>query len=66
MDTAPGRRQYLPAVVDLAARTVRPATAGGSGSHLAGGLARAHAFAIVPAEVETVAVGDVIDVMLVG
>lgn len=64
--TPPARRQYLPAVVDLAARTVRPATAGGSGSHLAGGLARAHAFAIVPAEVETVAVGDVIDVMLVG
>jgi len=64
--TPPGRRQYLPAVVDLAARTVRPATAGGSGSHLAGGLARAHAFAIVPADVEAVAVGDVIDVMLVG
>lgn len=62
----PGRRQYLPAVVDLAARTVRPATAGGSGSHLAGGLARAHAFAIVPAEVDAVAVGDAIDVMLVG
>lgn len=63
--TPPGRRQYLPAVVDLANRTVRPATAGGSGSHLAGGLARARAFAIVPAEVEAVAVGDVIDVMLV-
>lgn len=63
--TPPGRRQYLPAVVDLANRTVRPATAGGSGSHLAGGLARAHAFAIVPAEVEAVAVGDAIDVMLV-
>lgn len=61
----PGRRQYLPAVVDLAGRTVRPATAGGSGSHLAGGLARAQAFAIVPAEVEAVAVGDTIDVMLV-
>ena len=61
----PGRRQYLPAVVDLANRTVRPATAGGSGSHLAGGLARARAFAIVPAEVEAVAVGDAIDVMLV-
>ncbi|WP_435748920.1 molybdopterin molybdotransferase MoeA [Microbacterium sp. PMB16] len=61
----PGRRQYLPAVVDLAARTVRPATAGGSGSHLAGGLARAQAFAIVPADVDAVAVGDVIDVMLV-
>lgn len=62
----PGRRQYLPAVIDLAAGTVRPATAGGSGSHLAGGLARAQAFAIVPAEVEAVAVGDRIDVMLVG
>lgn len=64
--TPPGRRQYLPAVVDLATRTVRPATAGGSGSHLAGGLARAHAFAIVPADVERIAVGDPIDVMLVG
>lgn len=64
--TPPGRRQYLPAVVDLSARTVRPATAGGSGSHLAGGLARAHAFAIVPADVAAVAVGDSIDVMLVG
>ena len=64
-NTPPGRRQYLPAVVDLRERTVRPATTGGSGSHLAGGLARAHAFAIVPAEVERVAAGDEIDVMLV-
>lgn len=64
--TPPRRRQYLPAVVDLAARTVRPATAGGSGSHLAGGLAHAHAFAIVPAEVEAVAPGDPLDVMLGG
>ncbi|GAA2936559.1 molybdopterin molybdotransferase MoeA [Microbacterium luteolum] len=64
--TPPGRRQFLPAVVDLVARTVSPATSGGSGSHLAGGLARAQAFAIVPAEVEAVSVGDAIDVMLVG
>ena len=64
--TPPGRRQYLPAIVDLAERTVRPATAGGSGSHLAGGLARASAFAIVPADVAEVAVGDDVDVMLVG
>jgi molybdopterin molybdotransferase len=64
--TPPGRRQYLPAAIDLAARTVRPATAGGSGSHLAGGLARASAFAIVPAEVDAVAPGDAVDVMLVG
>ncbi|MFL0564279.1 gephyrin-like molybdotransferase Glp [Microbacterium sp. 179-I 1D1 NHS] len=63
--TPPGRRQYLPAAVDLAAGTVRPATAGGSGSHLAGGLAQASAFAIVPAEVASVAVGDAVDVMLV-
>jgi molybdopterin molybdotransferase len=62
--TPPGRRQYLPAVVDLAAGTVRPASAGGSGSHLAGSLARAEAFAIVPAEVDAVTAGDTVDVML--
>lgn len=64
--TPPGRRQYLPAVADLAAGTVSPATAGGSGSHLAGGLAHARAFAVVPADVDEVAAGDVLDVMLVG
>ncbi|MCG7417806.1 molybdopterin molybdotransferase MoeA [Microbacterium sp. ACRRU] len=63
--TPPGRRQYLPAVVDLVAGTVRPATPGGSGSHLAASLARAEAFAIVPAEVASVAVGDPVDVMLI-
>ncbi|KZE42489.1 molybdopterin molybdotransferase MoeA [Microbacterium sp. T32] len=63
--TPPGRRQYLPAAVDLVAGTVRPATAGGSGSHLAASLARAEAFAIVPAEVSAVAVGDPVDVMLI-
>ncbi|MCM3502873.1 molybdopterin molybdotransferase MoeA [Microbacterium sp. P26] len=64
-NTPPGRRQYLPAVIDLVAGTVRPATAGGSGSHLAASLARAEAFAIVPAEVSTVSVGDPLDVMLI-
>ncbi|SIS13913.1 gephyrin-like molybdotransferase Glp [Microbacterium sp. RURRCA19A] len=63
--TPPGRRQYLPVAVDLVAGTVRPATAGGSGSHLAASLARAEAFAIVPAEVSAVAVGDPVDVMLI-
>ncbi|MEZ3160535.1 gephyrin-like molybdotransferase Glp [Microbacterium sp. BWT-B31] len=65
--TPAGRRQYLPAAIDRsdpARWTVRPATAGGSGSHLAGGLARAEAFAIVPAEVDAVAAGDAVDVML--
>ncbi|MFC7430583.1 MULTISPECIES: gephyrin-like molybdotransferase Glp [unclassified Agrococcus] len=63
-----GRRQHLPAVIDRAdpARwTVAPSSAGGSGSHLAGGLGRAEAYAIVPAEVESVAVGDLVDVMLI-
>jgi len=63
--TPPGRRQYLPAAIDLVAGTVRPATAGGSSSHLAASLARAEAFAIVPAEVSTVSVGDPLDVMLI-
>lgn len=63
--TPPGRRQYLPAVIDLVAGTARPATAGGSGSHLAASLARAEAFAIVPAELSTVSVGDPLDVMLI-
>lgn len=68
--TPPGREQYLPIVVERPASDpahwrVHPATAGGSGSHLAGGLGRAQGYAIVPAEVETVHVGDRVDVMLV-
>jgi len=58
--TPPARRQYLPAaIVDGA---VVPATRGGSGSHLTVGLAGATAYAIVPAEVEAVEVGDLVDV----
>lgn len=66
--TPPGRRQYLPAVIDCTEPgrwTIAPATAGGSGSHLAGGLARAEAYAIVGAEVDAVAPGDLVDVMLI-
>ncbi|WP_344294288.1 molybdopterin-binding protein [Agromyces neolithicus] len=44
---------------------VRPATSGGSGSHLVGGLAAADGYAIVPAEVDEVRVGDPVTVMLV-
>jgi molybdopterin molybdotransferase len=55
------RRQYLP--VALVDGQVAPATSGGS--HLAGGLARAEGYAVVPAEVEAVFPGDVVDVMLV-
>ncbi|PKI89742.1 molybdopterin molybdenumtransferase MoeA [Actinomycetales bacterium SN12] len=64
--TPPGRRQYLPAVIDRtdsACPLVRPATAGGSGSHLSVGLGSAEAYAIVPAETEQVSAGDLIEVM---
>lgn len=64
--TPPARRQYLPAVIDRtdpARPVVRPATAGGSGSHLSVGLGAAEAYAIVPAETEQVSVGDLIEVM---
>ncbi len=55
------RRQYLPIMFEGGG--VAPATAGGS--HLAGGLARAEGYAVVPAEVEAVFPGDVVDVMLI-
>lgn len=57
----PGRRQYIPVVVDDAGAdrpSVRPAAAGGSGSHLVGSLAGADALAVVAAEVDAVAAGD--------
>lgn len=60
------RRQYLPVTLDRtdpARWSVRPAT--GGGSHLAGGLARAEAYAIVDADVTLVDVGDSVDVMLI-
>lgn len=60
--TPPGRRQYLPAVID-AQGCVHPATRGGSGSHLVVGLGSATAYAIVAAEIAQVAVGDLIEVM---
>ena len=44
---------------------VRPATAGGSGSHLVASLARADALAVVDAEVDAVREGDVVRVMMV-
>lgn len=57
-----GRVQILPAVFDD--DTVRPATRGGSRSHLVTSLAAATAFAIVPAETERVEEGDPVTVMV--
>ena len=64
--TPPGRRQYLPVTIDRSdpgAWRVVPATSGAS--HLAGGLARAEAYAVVRADVDAVAAGDPVDVMLI-
>jgi len=58
----PGRTQILPVVFDDDA--VRPATSGGSGSHLVTSLAIASAFAIIPAETERVEEGDPVTVMV--
>ncbi|MGO3720240.1 MAG: gephyrin-like molybdotransferase Glp, partial [Microbacterium gubbeenense] len=60
--TPVGRTQVIP--VAWGGAGVRPATAGGSGSHLAGGLGLADAYAIVDAETAFVAPGDAVDVML--
>ncbi|MEV1129091.1 gephyrin-like molybdotransferase Glp [Agromyces sp. NPDC049794] len=60
-----GRRQYMPIALGSdrdGTPTVRPATGGGSGSHLVGGLAMADGFAIVPEDVVEVAAGDVVEV----
>lgn len=64
--TPPGRRQYLPVVIDRSdpgGWLAVPATTGGS--HLAGGLGQAEGYAVVPAEVDAVAAGDTVDVMLI-
>jgi molybdopterin molybdotransferase len=64
--TPPGRHQYLPVVIDRTdprSWRVSPATAGGS--HLAGALARAEAYAVVPADTASVAAGDTVEVMLI-
>ncbi|MEE6281458.1 molybdopterin molybdotransferase MoeA [Georgenia sunbinii] len=62
----PGRRQYIPVVVeddDAGPPRVRPAAAGGSGSHLVGSLAGAQALAVVAADVDAVAPGDRVDLL---
>lgn len=61
-NSPPDRAQILPVVFDD--ETVRPATAGGSGSHLVSSLAVATAFAIVPAETQRVQEGDPVTVMV--
>ncbi len=63
-----GRAQYMPVVVtqhtDATPADVRPASRGGSGSHLVAGLGQANGLAIVPEDMTAVRVGDRITVML--
>ena len=56
-----GRVQYVP--IALVEGGVAPATE--RGSHRAGGLARAEGYAVIPADVEAVAPGELVDVLLV-
>lgn len=58
----PGRTQVLPVVME--GTTVRPATKGGSGSHLVSSLAIAEALAVIPADVDQVREGDPVTVMV--
>lgn len=68
--TPPGRAQLMPVAFEqgppeagVGVRGVRPATHGGSGSHLVGGLALAEGFAVVAAEIEEVHEGDTVGVI---
>jgi len=63
--TPPGREQYMPVTLDAGpdGLLARRAVAGGSGSHLVAGLARAEAFAVVAADVDEVRAGDRVPVM---
>lgn len=67
--TPAGRRQFLPVVVeereDDGALVARPATAGGSGSHLVASLPRADALAVVDARTDEVHPGDAVRVMMI-
>jgi molybdopterin molybdotransferase len=63
--TPPGREQYMPVTLTRSGDrlTARRAVAGGSGSHLVAGLARADGLAVVDADVEQVRPGDRLPVM---
>ncbi|MCU1571447.1 MAG: molybdopterin molybdenumtransferase MoeA [Naasia sp.] len=69
-NSPPGRRQYLPITVGRGHDTaypglsVRPASRGGSASHLVAGLAGADGLAVVDEDVTRVEAGDVVDVLL--
>jgi len=62
----PGRAQYMPVIIDRDGERVlvRPAAAGGSGSHLVAGLGQATGLAIVAEDATQISGGDLVTVML--
>jgi molybdopterin molybdotransferase len=68
--TPPGRAQlmpvrWVPATGAGPGTVVVPATAGGSGSHLVARLALAEGLAVIPADVDEVAAGDLLTILKV-
>ncbi|MDJ0322317.1 molybdopterin molybdotransferase MoeA [Cryobacterium sp. PH31-AA6] len=61
-----GRAQYMPVTIERTGTgtLVRPAAAGGSGSHLVAGLGQATGLALVPEDVTRIDEGDLLTVML--
>jgi molybdopterin molybdotransferase len=65
MTSIPGRQQLARGIVSFGPSGRRQVElAGGHGSHLLGGLARANALVLLPAEVEFVAAGEQVEVWL--
>jgi molybdopterin molybdotransferase len=65
MTSIPGRQQLARGIVSFGPSGRRQVElAGGHGSHLLGGLARANALVLLPAEVEYVAAGEAVEVWL--
>lgn len=64
----PGRSQYMPVIAYESAGglRVRPASGGGSGSHLVTSLANANALAIIREDVTTVTEDETVDVAMFG
>lgn len=63
--TPEGRQQFLPVALDRSDPAAwRAVPVSGGGSHLAGRLGAADAYAVIPADVEVVRAGDPVDVML--
>ena len=65
MTSIPGRQQFARGIVSFGPSGRRQVElAGGHGSHLLGGLARANALVLLPAELEYVAAGEAVEVWL--